>query len=260
MRSLADAYSAGAEAWAEGPERIYGTLADLLVASSPIDLRGRRVLDLGSGTGAASRPAVAAGADVVAVDTALGMLQLDRASSAWRRRRRTRASAATGVVRRRRRRVLAEPSRRTRRRPFERSLGVIRDEGVLLASVYANDDDHPVKQAAEQATAEWGWQPPAWYPRVKRSMAAWGTVDDATEAIEQGGHAGRVRRASRDRVPRLGPDALVGWRLGMAQFAGFVETLDDQQRRAVGARCRELLGDNPDPLVRRVIFIIARAH
>jgi hypothetical protein len=46
----------------------------------------------------------------------------------------------------------------------------------------------------------------------------------------------------------------------MAQFGSFVETLDDPQRRAVAARARELLGDDPEPLVRRVIFIVARAN
>jgi ubiquinone/menaquinone biosynthesis C-methylase UbiE len=260
VRSLADAYSAGAEAWAEGPQRIYGTLADLLVASSPIDLSGRRVLDLGSGTGAASRPAVAAGADVVAVDAALGMLQFERASRppgvvGDALALPLRPASLDAVVAAFSLNHLDEPAAAVRE-----VARVIRDEGVLLASVYANDDDHPVKRAAEQATAEWGWQPPEWYPRVKRSMAAWGTVTDATEAIEQGGLRAESVERREIAFPDLGPDALVGWRLGMAQFAGFVETLDDQQRRAVGVRCRELLGDNPDPLVRRVIFIIARAH
>src|SRR6478736_1201893 len=79
MSTLADAYSDGAEAWAAGPVRIYVVLAELLVDCSPIALRGRRVLDLGTGTGAASRPAVAKGASVTALDTPLGMLQTDRA-------------------------------------------------------------------------------------------------------------------------------------------------------------------------------------
>jgi ubiquinone/menaquinone biosynthesis C-methylase UbiE len=260
VRSLADAYSAGAEAWADGPHRVYGTLADLLVASSPIDLRGCRVLDLGTGTGAASRPAVAAGADVVAVDTALGMLQFDRDS---------RPPAIVGdalalplrpasfdaVVAAFSLNHLDEPARAVREVG-----GVIRSAGILLASVYANDDDHPVKRATEQAMAEWGWQPPEWYSGVKRSMEAWGTVADVTKAIERGGLRAESVERREIAFPDFGPDALVGWRLGMAQFTSFVETLDDQQRRAVGARCRELLGDDPDPLVRRVIFIAARAR
>jgi SAM-dependent methyltransferase len=260
VTSLADAYSAGAGGWAEGPIKIYGTLARLLVASSPIELRGRRVLDLGTGTGAASGPAVAAGAHVVALDTALGMLQLDR------------AARPPGIVGD----ALALPLRQG---SFDAVLAafslnhldapasgvreiarIIRSTGVLLASVYANDDDHPVKQAVEQAMRESGWQSPAWYPAVKRAMQAWGTMTAATSIIELGGlHAESVERRE-VAFPELGPDALVGWRLGMAQFASFVETLDDQQRRAVATRARELLAHHPEPLVRRVILITARAR
>jgi ubiquinone/menaquinone biosynthesis C-methylase UbiE len=260
VRSLADAYSAGAEAWAEGPQRIYGTLADLLVASSPIELRGCRVLDLGTGTGAASRPAAAAGADVVAVDTALGMLQFDRASRppglvGDAVALPLRPASFDAVVAAFSLNHLDQPATAVRE-----VAGVIRNAGILLASVYANDDDHPVKRTAEQAMAEWGWQPPEWYAGVKRSMQAWGTVVDATKAIERGGLQAESVERREIAFPGLDPEALVGWRLGMAQFASFVETLDDQQRRAIAARCRELLGDDPDPLVRRVIFITARAR
>ena len=74
MNSLADAYGQGATAWADGPTRVYGPLADLLVAFSPEPLAGTAVLDLGSGTGAGSSAATAAGARVVAVDVAPAML------------------------------------------------------------------------------------------------------------------------------------------------------------------------------------------
>ena len=121
---------------------------------------------------------------------------------------------------------------------YARSRGVIRGGGVLLASVYANDDDHPVKHAVEQAMSEAGWQTPAWYPR---------------EAGDGGlGNGGRRDRRPSSRAacaprsverrevafPELGPEAMVGWRLGMAQFAHFVEALDDQPRRAIGTRAR----------------------
>jgi SAM-dependent methyltransferase len=260
VTSLADAYSAGAGAWADGPIRIYRTLAELLVTCSPIELRGCTVLDLGTGTGAASRPAVAAGASVVALDTALGMLQFDRAS---------RPPGLVGDA-------LALP---VRPESFDAVVaafslnhvdvpsaavrevsGVIHRGGVLLASVYANDDDHPVKQVVEQAAQEAGWRRPSWYPQVKRAMRAWGTIDDATKAIERGGLKAESVERREIAFADLGPDALVAWRLGMAQFGSFVETLDDPQRRAVAARARELLGDDPEPLVRRVIFIVARAN
>jgi ubiquinone/menaquinone biosynthesis C-methylase UbiE len=257
---LADAYSTGAGAWADGPIRIYRTLADLLVATAPIELRDSRVLDLGTGTGAASSPAVAAGARVVALDAALGMLQLDR------------GARPPGVVGD----ALALPLRPASfdavvasfslnhvDEPVEgvrEVAGIIRRGGALLASVYANDDDHPVKPAVEQAMSEAGWQAPPWYQRVKRAMAAWGTVDNATAAIEQGGMLAEVVERREIAFPELGPEAMVGWRLGMAQFAPFLEALEDQERRMIGTRALELLGHDPEPLVRRVIFIVARAR
>jgi hypothetical protein len=91
-------------------------------------------------------------------------------------------------------------------------------------------------------------------------MAAWGTVADATAAVERGG----MEPISIERVevpfPDLGPAALVRWRLGMAQSSSFFEQLDDQKRRVVERRASELLGPHPEPLVRRVIFIAARAR
>ena len=50
-------------------------------------------------------------------------------------------------------------------------------------------------------------------------MAAWGTVDDATAAIEQGRMRAEAVERREIEFPELGPEAIVGWRLGMAQFA-----------------------------------------
>src|SRR4051812_4739126 len=258
--SVADAYSAGADAWADGPIRIYATLADLLVASSPIELCGRRVLDLGAGTGAASRPAVVAGAQVVGLDTALGMLQLDRGARppgvvGDALALPLRPKAFDAVVAAFSLNHLDVPSRGLR------EVGnTLRRTGVLLASVYANDDDHPVKQAVEQAMHEAGWERPAWYVTVKKAMQAWGTIDDASAIIEGSGMSPASIERREVAFPDLATDALVDWRMGMAQFAAFLATLDDHERRAVGCRARGLLGPRPEALVRRVIFISARAR
>ena len=50
---------------------------------------------------------------------------------------------------------------------------------------------------------------------------------------------------------------MVAWRLGLAQSAGFVATLDPNGRERLGRRAVELLGADPPPLVRRVIFLAA---
>jgi ubiquinone/menaquinone biosynthesis C-methylase UbiE len=76
--AIAAAYSAGADAWAGAPERIYGRMAVALVERSPQPLAGRLVLDVGTGTGAGARAVIAVGGRVVAVDAAIGMLQRQR--------------------------------------------------------------------------------------------------------------------------------------------------------------------------------------
>jgi SAM-dependent methyltransferase len=235
-------------------------MAELLVARSPVALRDSHVLDLGTGTGAVSRPATAAGAHVIAVDNALGMLQANRAQRppaviADAVALPSRSAAFDVVIASFSLNHLEEPATGVRE-----AARVLRRDGVLLASTYATDDDHPVKHAVDAALTEWGWEVPTWYPRLKQAMAAWGTVTDATAAVDRGG----MEPVSVERVeipfPDLGPAALVRWRLGMAQSASFYDALDDQQRQAVEQRASELLGPHPEPLVRRVIFITARAH
>jgi hypothetical protein len=59
------------------------------------------------------------------------------------------------------------------------------------------------------------------------------------------GHRGPPGRSRRDE--------LVAWRMGMAQVAPFLATLDLAGRRRVAARARELLGDAPPPLRRSLV-------
>lgn len=254
MTTLGAAYSAGAASWGSGPSAVYGRLAELLVAFSPVPLAGRLALDLGSGTGLASRAALAVGARLVAADLALGMLQHDRAG-------RPPAVVADALslpfaddafdV------VLAAFALNHLDDPSAGMREAGRVGRTLLASTYAADDDHPVKAAVEVALQEAGWEPPEWYPRLKASMATWGTVAAATEAVERGGMRALV--VERHEVPfaALGPTDMVAWRLGLAQCAGFVEALEPADRDRVVERAVEVLGPDPPPVVRRVIFLAA---
>lgn len=230
--------------------RLYGRLAEELVARCPIDLNGRSVLDLGAGTGAAST--AARGARVIAVDNAIGMLQ---------RGRMARPPAAVGDA-------LALPFRA---RAFdvviaafvlnhlaEPTLGM-REAGrvareYVLATTYSADDDHPVKHAVDRALVEAGWSIPMWY-REHASRRSWGTVDAVTATVERGGLAAARVEHAHVPFPDLGPKELVRWRMGMAQCAAFVASHDE---RAIEARALELLGD-AGPVARSVIFIVARA-
>ncbi|MEY2459073.1 MAG: demethylmenaquinone methyltransferase / 2-methoxy-6-polyprenyl,4-benzoquinol methylase [Acidimicrobiaceae bacterium] len=254
LNPLAEAYSDGAAAWADGPTRVYGRLAQMLVDFSPVSLTGRSVLDLGSGTGEGSRAASAAGAHVMATDLAVEMLRIDQ---------RNRPPATAGDA-------LALPFRADSfdvvLAPF--SLNHLHDPGLgvreaarisrlLLASTYAADDDHPVKAAVETVLGAVGWERPEWYSEVKATMAAWGTVAAATAVIE-GSDLDPVRVERHEiAFPDLGPDDMVAWRLGLAHCAPFVATLDAERRSQVVARALELLGPDPTPIMRRVIFVAA---
>lgn len=250
--TAAAAYSTCAGAWADGPMRVYGPLAEELVRWSPIDVRGRTVLDHGAGTGAASCAAV--GTHVVAVDHAIGMLLDGRAE---------RPPATVGDA-------LALPFKAeafdvviaafSLNHLLDLDVGIREAARVarehLLASTFAADDDHPVRRAAEDALVELGWSPPAWYREAAAAMGSLGTVDAAAAVIEQCGLTPELVERLDVPFPHLTPLDLVRWRLGMAQCAAFVATHD---ARALEARTLELLGDG-GPLVRSVIFIAARVR
>jgi ubiquinone/menaquinone biosynthesis C-methylase UbiE len=255
--ALAEAYSSVAQAWTAGPTRIYGRLAEALVASSPVPMRGADVVDLGSGTGLGSHAASAAGARVVAVDLALGMLRLDRD-------RRPPAVAADLLAL-----PFADHTFDIALAPFSlnhlsdpaagvaEAARIIHPTGVLLASTYAVGDDHPVRQAVDQALTEFGWRPPTWYVEVKRAMTAWGTVDLVAATVESGGMTPVFVEHREVAFPELDASDVVGWRLGMAHTAPFVALLDERRRVALVERARSLLGDVPSTLVRQVIVFAA---
>jgi SAM-dependent methyltransferase len=254
LTTVGGAYSAGAAAWGNGPAVIYGRLAELLVAFCPVPVAGRLVLDLGAGTGLASRAARAAGGRLVAADLALGMLLQDRAH---------RPAAVVADA-------LALPFAAG---AFDVVLAAfalnhlddpaagVREAGrvgrALVASTYAADDDHPVKAAVEVALGDAGWDCPDWYPRLKASMAAWGTVAAATEAVERGGLRPLLVERHEVPFPELSPTDMVAWRLGLAHCAGFMTALDPAARTRLVERAVEELGPDPPPLVRRVIFLAA---
>lgn len=232
--------------------RVYGPLADALVARCPIDLRGRTVLDHGAGTGAAS--SAARGAHVVAVDHAIGML-LDRRAS--------RPPAAVGDAM-----ALPFPSGAFDVAIAAFSLNHLVDAAAgvreirrvtleyVLASTFAADDDHPVKLAVDGALIEAGWSSPAWYRESVASNRSWGSVDAATATIELGGLTPARVEHVQVPFPNLSQRDLVRWRMGMAQCAAFVAAHDEG---AIERRALQLLGD-AEPLVRSVIFIVARAR
>ncbi len=259
MNEVAAAYSPTGAGWQAGPGRIYDVLSEHLVARSPVELAGRRVLDLGAGTGAATRALVRRGARPIAVDPAGGMLRVDAA----RRPPATQADALAlpirtgaidGVVAAFSLNHLVDPVNALRE-----AARVTCSGGPILAATYATDDTHLVKAAVDQAAAEAGYRAPRWYDRMRdRAVPLLATVQRAEAALHRAGLRGH---AVRELVPfpDLSPDDLVAWRLGLAQLAPFVASLDAADRVRLVHRARLLLGDDPLPLERSVINLIAIA-
>jgi SAM-dependent methyltransferase len=257
--TIAGAYSATGAAWQRGPGLVYDRLADELVAHAPVEVRGRVVLDLGAGTGAASRALARAGAVPLALDAALGMLQVERD-------RRPPAvvgdalalpfatGSLGGVVAAFSLNHVTDPAR-----ALAECARVVCEGGPIVASAYADDDTHPVKAATEAALAELGWEPPRWYLDMRRdAVPLLATVERAREMCRAAGVTAQVRHV-RVAFPELDASALVAWRLGMPHTAPFLDVLDAMQRAEVTARAEALLGADAPVLVRSFIVIAAVA-
>jgi SAM-dependent methyltransferase len=216
-------YEAAAGGWASGPGRMYDRLAAALIAAAPVPLAGRRVLDLGAGTGAAGRAALAAGAaQVVAADLAVGMLRAagpalhpvaaDAAALPFRAGSFDLVAAAFCLNH------LPDPAAAL--------AGARRVSAALAASTFAPGWTHPAKDAVDAALRPFGYREPAWHACLSL---------DADRLADRAAAAGFSRVRVRTVTVQAGlvtPAELAAWRLGLAQFAPFLRSLDAPARTA----------------------------
>lgn len=256
-RALAQAYSATGASWQRGAGRVYDRLAAVLVATSPVSLVGRSVLDLGAGTGAATRAIRGAGGTPIAADVALGMLRAigpvrPPSMVADARMLPLADQSVEGVVAAFSLNHVPDPEHALRE-----AARVVVPGSPLLVSAYANDDAHPAKAAVDAAAAELGWRPEPWVQELRSSsIPVLATVEGARRVTSDAGlHDADIRRIDVP-FPDLDAADLVAWRCGMAQTAPFVATLTTTRRERLCARAIELLGE-PPTLVRHVVIITA---
>jgi SAM-dependent methyltransferase len=249
------AYEAAREAWASGPAPVYTALAGALAAHVAPLLAGARVLDLGAGTGAAGRAALAEGAaEVVAADVAVAPLRhcgpplrpvaADVAALPFR-------DASFGVV-------LAAFSL-THVGDLSAGLAQTRRIGrVLAASAFAPGWRHPAKAAVDGVLARYGYRPPAWYVTFKNDTEP--RLGDP-QLVRQLALAAGYRRTESSvlAVPtRLSePAELAAWRLGMAHIAPFARSLDDAHREELRLAAADALR-GCEPLVIDMLVHVAR--
>ena len=174
--AIAADYSATGAAWQHGPGRVYDVLAERLVRDTPTRWDGRLVIDVGAGTGAASRAIARAGGRPLATDFAPGMLGADAddrppSAAADARALPVRTDRVDGWVAAFCLNHVPDPEL-----ALVEAARVVRGGGPIVASAYAADDTHPAKAAVEAAAAEQGWVAPG----VERR--------DATRHLAAAGH------------------------------------------------------------------------
>jgi ubiquinone/menaquinone biosynthesis C-methylase UbiE len=227
-------------------------MAEALVAASPISPEGAHVLDLGAGTGVATRAALSAGsADVVAIDLAETMLRLGELTP----------SAVVGDV---------------SQLPFADSsfdlavaaccLGHLPDPRAalvevrrvaraLVASAFRQGWTHPAKASVDSVVGAYGFVAPEWYARFKADVepqvgdpvrlaataraAGWRDVSVTTVTVSTG---------------LVTPADLVGWRLGMAHQAPWVAGLPEAVRAKLERDAEDAVADAPALIVPLVIL------
>jgi ubiquinone/menaquinone biosynthesis C-methylase UbiE len=225
------AYEAAAGDWDGGPGQMYGELARALIAHAGVPVAGRRVLDLGAGTGAAGAAAVAAGAgQVVAADIAAGMLR--------------RCAAALHPV------AADAAALPFRDQSFDLAVAAFclshlgsmagclaearRVCGAIAASAFAPGWSHPAKRAVDDVLTAFGYRAPDWYQAFKEQTEP--QAADSALLQEQAAAAGfagvRVRTVTV--ATGLTTSAqLASWRLGMAHIAPFTASLSPARRAAL---------------------------
>jgi ubiquinone/menaquinone biosynthesis C-methylase UbiE len=234
---VGDAYDRAADAWKRGPESVYARLADAMLSTAPVELRGARVLDVGAGTAVAARAALGRGAAVVvASDIATGML-------------RHRGPGVLAVAADAARLPFAEASFDLATAGF--CLGHLPDPGravteihrvsaAVVASAFPGEWSHPAKATIDRVMVEEGFRMPQWYEHLKEQTEPAVADADALRSL------GRAAGFSSVEVERIevdsgldSPEAIVDWRWGMAHLAAFVASLTDGQRVRARARAEE---------------------
>ena len=225
-------------AWANGPQRVYDRLAAAALALLPADLDGRSAVDVGAGTGAASRLLLERGVDVAAVDSSPAMLaELTRQTNG-------RVPTIVGDIL-----DLPLPDAAydiavacfVINHLDDAAAGVaelcrVTTPGGLVLATTFGADDHPIKATVDDVLFRHGFVLPDWYVELKQVRMPLIATPSALLAV--GERAGLVE----PRVENVDVDlsdvpweAAVAYRLGMVHIAAFLNGVEDAERAAIAA-------------------------
>lgn len=247
------AYDASATAWTHGPDRVYRRLAQAMLARSPVPVAGARVLDVGAGTGAAVRAALAAGAGlVVATDLSPSMLHALTPAMVPR--------VAADIT------ALPFPDRAFDlvtaacvvghvADPVVALVEIRRAAGALVATTFRIGWRHPAKAAVDDAMRGFGFVPPSWYVRLKATTEP--LVDDPDRLRALAEAAGWSRPTVAVVEVRSGlrsAEEIASWRLGMAHLAPFVASLPPATCAAARAAAERVVTGLAEPVIPLVVL------
>ena len=241
------AYRDGA-AWARGPQQVYDRLVRSALAWLPDRLDGQHAVDVGAGTGAATRELLRRGAEVVALDRSTSMLaELSRQTGG-------RVPTAVCDIR-----SLALPDDKydvtvagfVLNHLFDATAGmrelarVTRPGGRVIATTFGSDD-HPIKVAVDDVLVRFGFVHPQWYLSLKQ--VAMPTVADPGGLTRVGTSSG-LRSVTVEKIDvdlgDLPVEAAIAYRLGLAHIAPFVAALDAADRARLDAELASVVGALP---------------
>ena len=258
VTAIRHAYEDGADGWASGPTPVYRRLAEALVRATPVPLVDRSVLDLGAGTGVASQALLDVGAHPVGVDLAESMLRHRQSQRppgvvADAQLLPFAGGAFDAVVAAFSLNHLPDPAA-----GLAECRRVVRADGVVLASTFPADADHPAKSIVESVLVAFGYHRPDWYRTFKDRIAA--RTGDARQLGQAADRAGLVDTEVVREEVEAGldrPELAVAWRLNMPHTIAFVAGLDPEVRARLRTRALAALSDD---LPSTVPMLVLRAR
>jgi ubiquinone/menaquinone biosynthesis C-methylase UbiE len=251
------AYDRSGDAWNDGPATVYRALAEPVLEAAG-DVAGKRVLDVGTGSGVLADELVRRGAAVLAVDLSWSMLRrgaADRPPAAVADvralpLRQGSVDLATAAFVLNHLDVPVDGLRQIAR--------VLRPGGRLLATTFEGEAPHPAKPLLDEVAARHGFVPPGWYSCVKEHLLP---LLASPERFEAAAREAGIARATARRVEvslDLTVPQLVAWRMGMAHLAPFVAALDGERRAALVADAEAVAAALAEPVQMGVLLLEAR--
>lgn len=253
-----DHYAGAGRRWALGASLVYGPIATQLVAMSPHSLAGRRVLDAGAGTGAATAALLDAGADPIATDLSSDMLAWNAASRPPSAVADICALPLSGscvddVVAAFVLNHLVDPGL-----GIGEMLRVTRSGGAFLAAVFSTSSRSAVRDQIDDVATAAGWRAPGWYVDLKATaIPLLGTAAAMTSAARS---ADLVDPVVVERPVDVGiaqPEQLVDYRFGQAQFAAWLDRVGPERAEEIRARAVEIIRPVMRPYQPIVVFLAA---